>query len=127
MFINFTNHPSGAWSDDQLAAARHYGEIFDLPFPTVESEATEEDIEAIAVAFFREICRIIQEAEKTSTSGEPHAVHVMGEMTLTYAVVRLLKEAGITCVASTTRREVSTLPDGSKVSTFRFVRLRRYE
>ncbi len=126
MFINFTNHPSGAWSEEQLAAARQYGEIYDLPFPVVEPEATEEDIEAMAAAYFKVVRRMIQDAEQTGNSSLPHVVHIMGEMTLTFSVVSRLKQEGITCVASTTRREVSTLPDGSKVSTFKFVRLRKY-
>ena len=36
MFINLTNHPSATWSEEQLKAARQYGEIVDLHFPIIE-------------------------------------------------------------------------------------------
>jgi hypothetical protein len=37
---------------------------------------------------------------------KPAAVHLMGEMTFTFALVRKLQAAGIRCVASTTARDV---------------------
>ena len=42
--INFTNHPSGAWSPEQLAAAARYGEIIDISFPAVDPNADEENV-----------------------------------------------------------------------------------
>ena len=34
VFVNFSNHPSLRWSDEQLKVARQqYGEIIDVPFP----------------------------------------------------------------------------------------------
>lgn len=35
MFINFTNHSSEKWSGEQRMAAERYGEIVDIPFPSV--------------------------------------------------------------------------------------------
>ena len=35
MFINHTNHSSKYWSDEQLVAARQYGDIIDMPFPVL--------------------------------------------------------------------------------------------
>lgn len=49
----------------------------------------------------------------------------MGEMTFTYALVNLLKDAGIKCIASTTKRNVEEI-DGKQVSTFQFVQFREY-
>lgn len=51
----------------------------------------------------------------------------MGEMTFTYALVKRLKEAGIRCVASTTKRICTENADGSRTSQFNFVRFRDYE
>ena len=56
----------------------------------------------------------------------PAAVHLMGEMTFTYALAQKLKNAGIPCVASTTVREVIDHGDGRKEAQFRFVRFRPY-
>lgn len=116
MFINLTNHPSSGWSEEQLNAARQYGEIADFHFPAIEPYFTAEEVGELAditVEGIRAFC------------DEP-VVHVMGEMTFTYAVVSRLKSAGITCLASTTERLVSMMPDGKKVSEFKFVQFREY-
>ena len=133
MFINFTNHISTAWSPEQIDAASQFGDIIDIPFPAVPPDASEEDIRILAIKSCREILWTLRDVEenKEKTKSEEsnqseNVVHVMGEMTLTYAIVSRLKDKGITCVASTTKREVTTLPDGSKVSTFKFVRFRQY-
>lgn len=125
MFINFTNHPSASWSIEQLTAAQQFGELIDLPFPTVEPEASEEEIQQMAEEQCKKI-KTLADTTKSNKESEQFVVHIMGEMTLTYAIVCRMKKEGIICVASTTRREVSTLPDGSKVSTFRFVKFRKY-
>ena len=57
---------------------------------------------------------------------ENTVVHVMGEMTFTYNLVTALKEVGIVCLASTTERLVKMMPDGKKVSEFKFVQFREY-
>ena len=54
-------------------------------------------------------------------------VHIMGEMTLTYAIVRRLRASGITCLASTTQRIKQQLEDGSFISEFVFQSFRQYE
>ena len=51
---------------------------------------------------------------------------MQGEFTLTCTLVRCLQGRGVTCWAATTRRDVEDGPDGTKVSRFHFVRLRRY-
>ena len=61
--------------------------------------------------------------ETTCSTG---LVHIMGEMTLTYAIVSRLLKRGVCCMASTTTREVATDTDGNKISVFRFVRFRQY-
>jgi len=54
------------------------------------------------------------------------AVHIMGELTFCFAMVARLQKAGVTCLASTTRRETVENGDGSKTSRFEFVRFREY-
>lgn len=118
MLINLSNHPSDLWEGKQLEAAGQFGEIVDIPFPQVGPEASHEDILALAEECVHAIEEKAQDAEIT--------VHVMGEMTLTYAIVARLKEMGIPCVASTTERHVELNDDGTKTSEFCFVRFREY-
>jgi len=49
----------------------------------------------------------------------------MGEMTLTYCIVRMLKEKGIRCIASTSERKALS-ENGLRLSEFSFVRFREY-
>lgn len=119
MFINFSNHPSSGWLKEQLAAAQEYGEIVDIDFPNINPEFTSSILSQLA-----------DEAVVTITSyGKDIIVHIMGEMTFTYAVVSRLKGLGIKCVASTTARnpeKVIIKPDGTKISEFKFVQFREY-
>lgn len=138
MFINLSNHPSVGWGEAQLAEASAYGEVIDLPFPDIRPEDGPDVIAELAdrmVLCVRELAAVRCAAGPSSDRGtdglelpeaETLTVHVMGEMTFTYAVVSRLKDLGIPCVASTTERAVTELPDGRKVSEFRFVRFRRY-
>ncbi|RMG38853.1 MAG: CRISPR-associated protein, partial [Methanobacteriota archaeon] len=72
-------------------AKRLFGEVTDLPFPAVPPDADERALDALVDEYFKKILDI-----------KPAAVHVMGEMTFTCRMVQKLKEAGITCLASTT-------------------------
>lgn len=116
MFINLTNHPSSGWSEEQLKAAQQFGEVVDISFPIIEPDFTSEDVNELANEVVDNI--ILLDAHPT--------VHIMGEMTFTYAVVSQLKAKGITCVASTTERLVKMMPDGKKISQFKFVQFREY-
>ena len=117
MFINLTNHPSEKWSEEQLTAARQYGEVIDLPFPIIEPTFTKQDI----MYLVRECTDVIMGIKKGDT-----VVHVMGEMTFTHNLVNALKEKGITCLASTTERNTIMTTDGKKISEFKFVQFREY-
>lgn len=117
MFINLTNHPSATWSEEQLKAARQYGEIVDLHFPIIEPAFSRDDILQL-VGECVETIMGIKEGETV--------VHVMGEMTFTYNMVNALKNVGITCLASTTERNTIMTPDGKKISEFKFVQFREY-
>ena len=118
MFLNLSNHPSALWGAEQKAAAERFGgSITDLPFPAVDPAGDETYIAALA----DEYCRKVVEM----AAGKTVMVHLMGEMTLTLALVRRLQAAGIPCLASTTRR-VTVERDGVKTSVFKFVKFRKY-
>jgi hypothetical protein len=119
MFINLSNHPSSKWSEAQTESARQFGDIVDLPFPQVDPNGDETYIARLA----NEYCQKVIDM----AGGKPVAVHLMGEMTLTFALARLLKAAGITCMAATTERVVVENEPGLKTAIFRFVRFRKYE
>lgn len=119
MLINLSNHPSDKWSEAQTAAANEqFGEIVDLPFPQIEPDATPDDITKIAQDYLN---RVHQKANPETT-----AIHIMGEMTLTYQLVGMLKDAGYRCYASTTVREVYEQEPGKKTVIFQFVNFREY-
>ena len=119
IFINLSNHPSDKWTAEQLAAAQQYGTVTDLPFPAINPGAGKEEIKRLAEETFDRI--------KENVAGKTATVHLMGEMTFTYALVRRLKDVGVRCVASTTDREVVDNGDGTRTTKFRFVRFRDYE
>lgn len=118
LFVNFTNHPSNKWGASQIEAANKYGTIVDIPFPAIPDEASHEDIQSLAALHLKSIDQIAQGASCT--------IHIMGEMTFTYAMVNLLKSHGYPCVASTSKRIVEELPDGSKNVKFEFCQFREY-
>ena len=119
MFINLSNHPSEKWSREQAEAANsQFGEIVDLPFPQVDPETDEAGIASLADQCVRKI--------QALANGQSATVHVMGEMTLTFAIISRLKPLAIPCVASTTQRIVKETGDGHKDVVFQFVRFRNY-
>lgn len=119
VFINLSNHPYSTWSEDQLEAARQYGELKYLEFPAVNPEWDDNDISDAAGKLIREI-------REMAPVPEASTLHIMGEMTLTYSLVETFKALGYRCVASTTERHSWTDEQGNKVTSFRFVRFREY-
>ena len=117
-FINLSNHPSTNWSDEQRTAALEFGEIKDLPFPNIDENLDEAGIDALTDDYLEKI--------KELSGSEPCTVHIMGEMTFTYSLVNKLRAEGYTCIASTTKRDVEIMPDGSKQVKFHFCRFRKY-
>jgi len=118
LFINLSNHPSSTWQSAQLEAAKQYGEIIDIDFPAVDTLCLPERVDQLANQYALDIIN----------RGAPTCItaHVMGEMTLTFRIVELLKAQGIRCVASTTERIVTDLPDNRKETQFTFVQFREY-
>lgn len=91
----------------------------DMPFPNIDPLEDENKISEIADKYVTEILEKAKDCEVT--------VHVMGEMNLTFNIVRKLQSHGITCVASTSYRITEEMSDGSKKIEFHFKRFRKYE
>lgn len=118
-FVNFSNHPSLRWSEEQKKAANLYGDVIDVSFPSLEADLDEDDIERIGEIYVEKI-----------VSYKPDAVMCQGEFTLTFYVVNRLISEGITCVSACTKRvsKETKLEDGTihKESLFVFERFRKY-
>jgi len=122
MLINLSNHPAAKWSETQIKiACQQFGQVTDLPFPDIDPEADTDVIAILAEQYEVKIKRTLA-AENTGA----FAVHLMGELTFCFALVARLQKAGITCLASTTRRETVENGNGLKTSKFDFVRFREY-
>ena len=119
MFINYSNHPSSAWSEAQLSAAEKYGEIIDIPFMQVDPSFTSEQVREAAAA----------EAEKIMEY-HPDIVMCQGEMTLLYNIVVILKANDIPIVGATSERKVIEQENingaNRKSIIFEFVQFREY-
>lgn len=123
MFINFSNHRTENWGEEQLAAAKSYGEIVDMPFPNVDPLGGENYIASLADEYVEKILSMIQNPLQD-------VVHIMGELNLVFSVVSKLTAKGVTCVASTTERivveKVTETGELIKNATFKFCQFRVY-
>lgn len=94
-----------------------WGEVVDLPFPVVDPFLDKHGIADLARDYSIRCLNMLLD--------NGGAVHVMGEHTLTYAMVNELKRHGVLCLASTSQRK--TLEEnGSKLSEFCFCKFREY-
>lgn len=121
MLINLSNHPSEHWNEAQKQAAVRYGQTVDLTFPHIDPEAGTDAVKQLAEQYEVKIRRLLIE----KSTGH-FAIHLMGELTFCFALIARLQKAGITCLASTTRRETVDNADGTKTTKFEFVRFREY-
>lgn len=113
-FVNLTNHPSCFWNEKQLKAARQYGEIVDIPFPQVGAKCGEEEIEQMAELL---VARVNEQ--------KPRAVLCQGEFSLTYQIVKRLKEENVLVLTACSERRV--IEDGNKkLAIFQFEKFREY-
>ena len=122
MLLNLSNHPKSTWDKKQTEIAEKiYGEIIDINFPAVNPEADEKDIYNLAKEYL-EHCKkfLLQSTDKNN------AVHIMGEMTFSFALIKMLHENNIDCIASTTKRSASMDNSSNKISRFDFVKFRKY-
>lgn len=121
MLINLSNHPSDNWTAKQFSAAKKkYGRIIDLPFPRISPNNNSIAVEKKANLYLSKCLKLI------AKSSEPvDAVHIMGELTFTFAFVSLAKQKNIKCIASTTSR-ISRQNGYAKTSIFTFISFREY-
>ena len=119
MLINLTNHPSTLWSREQTEAAAMYGEIRDLPFPTVSPSADEAALEAQIEAYDRMV----------ADSGAAYVL-LQGEYVFTFRLATRLKARGVRVFAAVSERCVTETQtdDGRTVkqSEYRFRQFREY-
>ena len=112
MFLNLTNHPSSQWHRNQRAQASYWGEIIDLPFPSVDAQLDMWGICVLGDILLREIVSL-----------SPDAVLCQGEITLCYYLVTRLHQSHITVLAACSRRDSCEIihEDGTSVKEARFV------
>jgi len=120
MFINFSNHPSSKWETKQLKAASAYGTITDIPFPKIPPEADNEALQQLSDTY----CQLIE--ERLHMVEEPSAIHLTGEPTFSFRLVKRLLQKGYKVVASTTYRQTTEVGN-QKTSVFHFVQFREYQ
>ena len=119
LMINLSNHPYDTWSENQKAAAAVYGNVVDIQFPSVNESDDTDYINALADQYFLQIQEMIV--------GKDVTIHIMGELTFTFALLKRLQERGIRCVASTSKRIVKEEVPGRKEEViFEFDRFREY-
>ena len=119
VLLNLSNHPLSTWNVEQKEAAAVYGEIVELPFPAIDDTADTAYIQALANEY---LCKIQAMGNNKNTT-----IHIMGEQTFLYSLLHRLQACGYRCIASTTKRNVEILPDGSEKKSFTFARFREYE
>jgi hypothetical protein len=127
MFINFSNHDisdpdSKTYIEEQAKAASAYGEIMFIKFPHVDPMGDEDYIQTLAIENIEKIMAHIIDKEHD-------VVHIMGELNLVYKMVTMLKELGVTCVASTSARivdESNNNGEFNKNAKFEFRMFRKY-
>lgn len=114
--LNLSNHPSTGWSEQQIQAAeQEYGEVIDMPFPNIPSLDSSEDLDKKVLE------HLLQIKEKNVA-----AVHIAGEQTFVFRLVKQLKNEGIPCIASTSERNVEYTDDNTKKITFSFQQFREF-
>lgn len=121
MLINLSNHPSHLWSEKQISEANtQFGEVIDIPFPSVDPDSDIKWTEKIAGEYLE---LILQTAAQSMGNT---VVHLMGEFSFVFRLLLLLRNSGLKAVCSTSQREVITNEDGSKTVKFDFRRFRYY-
>ena len=118
ILINLSNHPYKKWNTIQKEAAQIYGTCIDIPFPQIEAEADEKQIQELVQQYFNQIINYSSQYIVT--------VPIMGEMTFVYNLIYKLKKSGICCIASTANRDVNEIDETRKQVNFKFIRFRKY-
>ena len=123
MLINLSNHPSVNWGKQQTdTSIAAYGNISDITFPQINPEWGTDQIMRLTETYYGKITDLLKQ---NYSKNEKNAVHIMGELTFVYHLVKQLKSSGINCVASTSNRIVEE-KGGKKIVVFEFVKFREY-
>jgi hypothetical protein len=120
MLINLSNHPSTNWQPEQLAAAQSFGEVVDLPFPSIPPEWDTEKVANMAYEYLDK-CKLLFHSKNAN-----NVVHLAGEPIFCFVLAQLLLKENIVCLTSTTQRIVTEKND-MKTSEFRFGCFREYK
>lgn len=119
VFLNLTNHPSSKWNEKQLAAAKEYGKVIDIPFPIIDPYADSAEIDRVVDEYFSKIIDY-----------DSPTVLIQGEFTFTYRMVARLKKNGIMAVTACSVRQSSEVVDAdgvtNKIIKFDFITFREY-
>ena len=101
-------------------AISDYGEVVDMPYPSINGRTTEVEIKNYAQIYLHKIEEM-----------NPAAVFLAGEFTFTFMLADALIARGYLVLAATSKRTTQEVvqPDGTvkKVSKFNFVQFRPYE
>lgn len=118
MLINLSNHPFEQWSEKQKQTAiLLYGKVTDMEFPQINPNADDYEVLKIAENYLSEILH--------SNQNKNLVIHIMGELCFCFSLAQLLQKQGITCIASTSVRNV-VQKENIKTTVFEFCRFREY-
>lgn len=119
MLINLSNHPISTWSQNQKDAAQaQFGELVDFPFPYVDPKSSIEEVKTLAR-------KVVDEIMLKYGKNNIY-IHLMGELSLVYQLIKLFKANNINCYVSTTHRVVEELGNGKKNIQFEFIKFRPF-
>lgn len=126
MFINLTNHPSINWSEKQIKEANLYGKIIDIPYHSIGTDISYEDINKEVLDMYNEIKYII-----SNNSDDKLKILCQGEYVTTYRLVNMIKQNiknAIVVSAISERITEEIIENGvtKKISKFDFKGFREY-
>ncbi|MDO4965766.1 MAG: hypothetical protein Q4E51_03580 [Lachnospiraceae bacterium] len=116
-FVNFSRSHTNKWTDemrDEALDLVNDGELVNVAFPVVEPSATKE-----------EVYKMADECVEKIMGNNPAVVYCLGDLSLLYRVVELLKAKGVKVVTACNERIVSKRDEG-KIAGFRFVQFREF-
>lgn len=119
LLINLSNHPYAEWQEEQREAAKIYGTCIDIPFPQIDPNADDNQLESIVDKYARQVKEYVKTYEVTA--------HIMGEMCFTYRLIKRLSSIGIRCICSTSYRLVHDEDNGKRYVEFHFKKFRNYD
>ncbi len=129
ILINHSNHPVGKWEEAQRQG---WDVIVDLPFPSVSSVSSVEEVEKLVEDNIEKIFEIAKQNEKQD---EKASIYLMlqGEFSYCYIMMKKLQEkmrekgVDIKFAIPTTERIVQENEKGEKISKFQFQRWREID